>query len=342
MNFSRTTIGVSNPITNRFIAAVVATIAALTISLLGSGQWASADGGTTTPPPDPAELPGAPRHVTARPGDGAAAVAWVQPAGEVHINGYVVTADPSGISVETTHDDRLVIVEGLENGVEYTFTVVAFNDAGTGEVSEPSNPVTPEEGGVLDEEQLERLREHLRKLAHEAKERLEKAKARARNKLEETRGRVNDRLDEQTDRAREFIENTRNRAQENHDRQVDQANTWFDRLKAQLHKRLERAEGTDRYDDLRDRAEETLDRAQEKLTDRIAKSDERTTARIAKAEEKVEQRIDKAHERAENAIGRTEERLTRQITKLQDRLHQLFARLARIWAERAAHAGAGD
>ena len=340
MNFSQINIGIFNPISNRFIAATVATLAALTISLLGSGQWASADDGTTAPTPDPAATPAAPRHVTAKPGDGAAAVAWVQPAGDVNIDGYVVTADPSGISVETTHDDKLVIVEGLENGVEYTFTVVGFNDAGRGEVSEPSNPVTPEEGLVLNEEQLERLRNHLRKLAHQAKERLEKAKERARTKLQETKARVNDKLDNQTDRARQFIENTKDKARDNHDKKVDKANTWFDRLKAQLRQRVERAEGTDRYDDLRDRAEQTLDNAREKLTVRIEKSDEQAMTRVAKAEETAKHRVEKAHERAENAVERTEERLKKQITNLQDRLRDLLARLAKIWAERAGSAGA--
>lgn len=330
MNFSRTHIGAANPTSNRFIAAIVATIAALTISVFGSGQWASADSGSTAPDPSPDPVPGAPRHVMARPGDGAAAVAWIPPAGDVHVNGYIVTADPSGISVETTHDDHLVIVEGLENGVEYTFTVVAFNDAGHGEVSEPSNPVTPEEGLELDEEQLERLRAHLRKLAKEAKERLHKAEERAREKLEETKDRVHDRLEEQTDRAREFAERARDQAQDRNEQQVDRARNWFDRLKDRLRQRLERAEGTGRYDNMLERNEEILDNAHEKLADRIEKSDERAEARIARAEETAEHRIEKAGERAENAIARTQHRLTRQIEKLQQRLHELLLRLARI------------
>lgn len=35
------------------------------------------------------------------------------------------------------------VVDGLTNGVEYTFTVQAFNSAGASESSAPSNPVTP-------------------------------------------------------------------------------------------------------------------------------------------------------------------------------------------------------
>ena len=166
MNFSRTAafrFKSANPISNRFVAALIATFAALTLSIFGSGQWASADEGTTAPTPEPSATPSAPRHAVARAGDEAAAVTWIKPESDVAVTGYVVTADPSGIFVETPHDDLLVIVEGLENGTEYTFTVVAFNHAGRGEVSEPSSPVTPQDGLVLDEEQLERLREHLRK-----------------------------------------------------------------------------------------------------------------------------------------------------------------------------------
>ena len=326
MNFSRTRIGAANPISNRFVAAIVATLAALTISVFGSAQWASADSGTTAPDPDPADTPGVPRHVTARAGDEAAAVAWIEPAGDVNVNGYVVTADPSGISIETSRDDILVIVEGLENGVEYTFTVVAFNDAGTGQVSEPSDPVIPKEGLELDEEHLE----HLRKLAHKAKERLDKAREQAVQKLDETKGRVHDRLERQAKLAREFIARAHDRAQERHERQVERAKNWFDHLKDRLQQRLERAEGTDRYDELNDRAAETLDRAREKLADRIEKSGERSDARIARAEETAEHRIEKSQVRAENAIERTQHRLTGQISKLQERLHELLQRLARI------------
>jgi uncharacterized protein YjbJ (UPF0337 family) len=331
MNFSRTAIGATNPTSNRFLAAIVATFAALTISFFGSGQWASADSGTTAPEPDPDHVLGAPRHVTARPGDQSAAVGWIMPAGDIEISGYIVTATPSDITVETDHDDTLVIVEGLENGVEYTFTVVAFNDAGLGEVSGPSNPVTPEEGLKLDEEHLERLREHLRKLAHDAKERLHEAEERAGKKLEETKDRVHERLGNQTDRAYEFIEKTRELANERHDRQVEKADNWFSRLKEQLARKLERAEGTDRYDRLLERNEEILGKAHDRLGDRIDKSGERMEARIDKAEETAQRRVEKAQERAENAIERTQHRLTRQIAKFQERLHDLLRRLARIW-----------
>jgi vacuolar-type H+-ATPase subunit H len=333
MNFSRTRIGTANPISNRFIAAIVATIAALALSVLSTGQWASADSGTTAPDPDPSPVPGAPRHVTARAGDEAAAVAWIAPAGDAHVTGYIVFASPSGITVETTHEDHLVFFGGLTNGVEYTFTVVAFNDAGHGEVSEPSSPVVPEEGLQLDEERLERLREHLRKLARKAKERFRDAGERAREKLEKTEDRGDKRLEKQTDRAHEFAEKSRDRAMDRHERLVERARNWFERFREGLRERLHRAEGTDRYDELLVRTEESLGNAREKLADRIDRSDERKDARIEQAEETARHRIEKAHDRAKSAIDRTQIRLAEQITRLNERVHELLRRLAEAWRD---------
>ncbi len=125
MNFSRYFSGVretgtavsggANPLSNRFIAAMLATLAALIISTVGSGQWASADSGTTVPDPDPPPTStlGAPRHVIAKAGDASAAVTWVKPAEsdeEVEIDGYIVTASPSGITVETDDDDDMLVI----------------------------------------------------------------------------------------------------------------------------------------------------------------------------------------------------------------------------------------
>ncbi|MBN4064682.1 fibronectin type III domain-containing protein [Dehalococcoides mccartyi] len=349
MNFSRSNPGIlsaisstTKPIPNRFIAAMLATLVALVISTLGTNQWASADSGNTVPDPDPTPTIGAPRHVVARAGDESAAVAWNKPAETDHdidIDGYVVIADPSGITVQTDDDDTLVIVEGLENGTEYTFTVVAFNEDGRGAISEPSNPVTPEEGRELDEDQLERLREHLRKLAHEASERLHKAEEKAREQLAKHQDRIDGWLDKQRMRANDHLDKKTEKAREQDQNKTDKARDWFERLKEQLAKKLERAEGTDRYDELRDRAEATLDKAEHKLVDRLEDSREQTEARIAKAEETVERRIEKAEARAENQIQRTEERLSNNVSKMKERLQDLLRRLRAHWLEQSANAG---
>ncbi|MDA1280240.1 MAG: fibronectin type III domain-containing protein [Chloroflexi bacterium] len=329
----------ANPFSNRLIAAFVATIAALVISMFGSGQWASADGHGTSPTPEPSSTPSAPRHVLAKAGDESAAVTWFKPEGDTAVTGYVVTAHPSGITVESTDGDMLVIVRGLENGVEYVFTVVAFNEHGDGDVSERSNAVVPQDGLVLNEEQLERLRQHLRDVAHEAHERFEDAQKRAREKLEETKDRVHDRLDEQTDRAREFVEKAREQAAEHNDNQAEKARTWFERFKHQLAEKVARAEGTDRYDEVRERAGNALDDAKEKLSDRLENSRVKTEARVDRVEEKAHDRVENAQDRADSAIERTEQRLTEQISKLRDRLQELLRRLAKIWAERAGNNG---
>jgi len=348
MNFSRSGTGVFNPVANRFLAAALSTFAALILSVFGSSQWASADGGSTggdTAPP-PSLTPGAPRHVTALPGDESAAVTWFRPAiGETEIaeiGDYLITASPSGISVVTPANDMLVIVEGLENGVEYTFTVVANKADGTGEISEPSNPVTPEAGLVLNDQHLTRLRAQLAKRAHEARERLRDAAERAREQLQRTKERVGEKLQEQTEHANEHLAKATEKAHEQNARQTEQANNWLDRFRLQLAKRLERAEGTDRYEELEARAAEATIKAELKVEDRLAKSDEKTDARIAKSNESVEKRIHKAEERAEKAVERTKHRLREKMSNLRDRLHSMLERLRQLWLERGAQQGASQ
>jgi ElaB/YqjD/DUF883 family membrane-anchored ribosome-binding protein len=340
MNFSRTDSGVlfanrstKNLISNRFVVAMLATFAAFSISLLGSNQWASADSGTTIPESE--QIPGSPVDVKARAGDQVAAVSWLPAELSVRADGYVVTSSPSDIVVEADADEFLVRVPGLENGVEYTFTVVAFNENVRSDPSEPSNAVTPSEGNDLNDEELRRLHERLREKAAEARKRFEQASERAREKLESTQDRVGEHLDKQTDRAREFVDKTRELADRRNDKQSEQARNWYDRLKDQLAKRLERAVGTPRYEELHDRAADKLEEAGEKLADRLDNSRENSDARVEKAEEKARDRVEKSTERAENVLERTEERLTDRVSNMRDRLHELILRLRKIWSERS-------
>lgn len=78
------------------------------------------------------------------------------------------------------------------------------------EPSEPSNAVTPTADSELDDDELRRLHERLRKKAAEARKRFEKAQEHAREKLESTRDRVDGHLEKQTDR----VSNLRNRLHE--------------------------------------------------------------------------------------------------------------------------------
>ena len=93
-------------------------------------------------PPDP------PTGVTAVAGNGSATISWLAPAnnGGSPIGGYVITAliggAPAG-SQTFTGNSTSATYFGLANGTTYTFTVAAFNTAGTGAASLPSNAVTP-------------------------------------------------------------------------------------------------------------------------------------------------------------------------------------------------------
>jgi hypothetical protein len=101
--------------------------------------------------------PAAPWGVTASSGNGAVTVAWKAPAddGGSPITSYRVTARSGGTTVKTVDVDAAgagagagdgvttVEVDGLTNGVAYSFTVTATNAVGTGPESAPSNTTTP-------------------------------------------------------------------------------------------------------------------------------------------------------------------------------------------------------
>jgi hypothetical protein len=107
--------------------------------------------GSESAPSDPVTpqagviVPGAPTGVFAVAGDGEATVTWTPPTqdGGSPITAYRVTASPGGLTVEMAPPATEVVVDGLMNGVAYSFTVAARNGVGWGAESSPSSPVTP-------------------------------------------------------------------------------------------------------------------------------------------------------------------------------------------------------
>jgi hypothetical protein len=94
-----------------------------------------------------AARPGAPTGVTGVAGPGQAAVSFVAPASNGSaITSYTVTASPGGATA--TGAGSPIVVTGLTDGTQYTFTVTATNPVGAGPRSQPSNSVVP--AGVPD------------------------------------------------------------------------------------------------------------------------------------------------------------------------------------------------
>ena len=91
----------------------------------------------------PVLVPGAPTIGTATAGNGEATVSFEAPAnnGGNVITYYTVTSNPGNITASDSASP--ITVNGLTNGVSYTFTVTATNVAGSGPASAASNSVTP-------------------------------------------------------------------------------------------------------------------------------------------------------------------------------------------------------
>ena len=87
-------------------------------------------------------LPGPPRSVVATPGDRQVTVQWQPPEsdGGMPITRYTVTSSEGETCTTATTQ---CTVEGLVNGVPYTFTVVATNALGDSNPTDPTAQVTP-------------------------------------------------------------------------------------------------------------------------------------------------------------------------------------------------------
>ncbi len=91
---------------------------------------------------EPAQNPGAPEAVSARPLDASARVQWRPAASNTTTTTYTVTASPGGQQCQAVNRSTC-LVAGLTNGTRYRFTVRAGNIAGRGPTSPASGAVTP-------------------------------------------------------------------------------------------------------------------------------------------------------------------------------------------------------
>jgi hypothetical protein len=92
----------------------------------------------------PVGVPGSPTIGSATAGESSASVIFSAPAsdGGLAITSYTVTASPGGATATGTASP--INVNGLTDGMAYTFTVTAANSAGPSNPSAASNAVTPE------------------------------------------------------------------------------------------------------------------------------------------------------------------------------------------------------
>jgi hypothetical protein len=110
------------------------------VNAVGAGPY-SAPSNPYTPE---AGVPSAPLNVTAVAGNTQATITFSPPTtdGGSVITRYTATSSPGGFTASGPTVAPL-IVTGLTDGVQYTFTVTATNSSGTGPASAPSNAVTP-------------------------------------------------------------------------------------------------------------------------------------------------------------------------------------------------------
>lgn len=121
-----------------------AVVAVLAVMLMATTCWAMGGGGAGGfGIPMDLLLPDPPTNVTATAGNGEATVSFVPPRveGSKPITSYTVTSHPGRIEVSGRQSP--IMVKGLQNGKEYTFTVSATNSIGTGIPSQPSGCVIP-------------------------------------------------------------------------------------------------------------------------------------------------------------------------------------------------------
>lgn len=142
--------------TSSTTGALTATVVGLengttyTFTVVASNATGSSESSSPSAPITTYHVPGAPRSVTAVPGNGVAQVSWTAPVfnGGTPVISYLVTASPGGATARTT-GATTATVSGLTIGSSYTFTVVAENEVGVGPDSPASAAVVIPPAAVL-------------------------------------------------------------------------------------------------------------------------------------------------------------------------------------------------
>ena len=134
------------------VAGTTYTFQASALNMFGAGPL-SAESNPVTAEPAPvtpaATAPGAPAVGSATAGNATATLSWTAPAsdGGSAITGYAIiavdTAGNPAASAIATPTATTATVTGLTNTHSYRLQVLAYNAAGTGALSAPSNTVTP-------------------------------------------------------------------------------------------------------------------------------------------------------------------------------------------------------
>ena len=114
------------------------TFTVVAVNVAGNSLASAASSAVT-----PAGNPTAPTTVTATPGDSQATLAFSGAgANGSPISNYTVVASPGGATA--TGSQSPIVISGLTNGTQYTFTVTATNGVGTSSASTATNVVTPD------------------------------------------------------------------------------------------------------------------------------------------------------------------------------------------------------
>ncbi len=135
----------ANSVSPNGVYSYSATSTLPTSSYKASNYWVD-----VTFEPEPLTAPGQVTGVSATAGPGSASVTWSAPSSGGAVTKYIVTpyigasAQPA-TTVTGSPPATGATITGLTNGTSYTFTVQAFNAAGSGPVSAPSNAVMPTE-----------------------------------------------------------------------------------------------------------------------------------------------------------------------------------------------------